>query len=192
MICFSDSTEHGPAITINSPPPISMPFMRIRDRPALNCLLTNLYGAEIRTTFSTCGIDSTDSMHAVTSPTPTTPITTRSSPSIECTLYPKCSTIPRTASISCREACIFIEIIIASPLALPRNYRHHSSRRHRTPVILRTSDQDVRRTSTQAPLNASARQFNTHLPKNKKPTQLASGSTFRFVARVTKSPLAQL
>ncbi len=56
--------------------------------PGRNSLLTNLYGAVIRTTFSTWGIASTDSMHAVTSPTPTTPITTRSSPSIECTLYP--------------------------------------------------------------------------------------------------------
>ncbi len=86
MICASDSTEHGPAITTNSSPPMTVPFTRTRVFPARNCLLTNLYGAEMRTTFSTCGMDSTDSMHAVTSPTPTTPITTRSSPSIECTL----------------------------------------------------------------------------------------------------------
>ena len=87
MICFSLSTEHGPAMTMNSSPPISTPLLSaMRVRPDLNCLLTNLYGAEMRTTFSTCGMDSTDSMQAVTSPTPTTPITTRSSPSIECTL----------------------------------------------------------------------------------------------------------
>src|ERR1700719_1653988 len=113
MICFSDSTEHGPAITINSPPPISRPFTRICVRPARNSLLTNLYGAEMRTTFSTCGMASTDSKHAVTSPTPTTPITTRSSPSMECTLYPKYSTCFRTSSISCRVACSFIEMIMA-------------------------------------------------------------------------------
>src|SRR5580704_11822028 len=64
MICASDSTEHGPAITTNSSPPITVPFTRTRVFPARNCLLTNLYGAEMRTTFSTCGMDSSDSHHA--------------------------------------------------------------------------------------------------------------------------------
>ena len=59
MICFSDSTEHGPAMTMNSSPPISSPFTRTCVRPARNSLLTNLYGAEMRTTFSTCGMAST-------------------------------------------------------------------------------------------------------------------------------------
>jgi hypothetical protein len=118
MICFSDSTEHGPAITTNSLPPISVPFTLIRVFPGRNSLLTNLYGAEIRTTFSTCGMASTDSKHAVTSPTPTTPITTRSSPSMECTLYPKCSTCLRTSSISSRFACSFMEMIIFPALAI--------------------------------------------------------------------------
>src|SRR5690348_10115269 len=54
-----------------------------------------------------------DSMHAVTSPTPTTPMTTRSSPSMECTLYPKCSTCFVTSSISLRVACSFMEMIIS-------------------------------------------------------------------------------
>src|ERR1700761_3610723 len=113
MICFSDSTEHGPAMTTNSSPPISTPLLSaMRVRPDLNCLLTNLYGAEMRTTFSTCGMASTDSKHAVTSPTPTTPITTRSSPSMECTLYPKNSTCLRTSSISSRLECSFMEMII--------------------------------------------------------------------------------
>ena len=96
IICSSLSTEHGPAITTNSSPPISVPFTRMRVFPLRNSLLTNLYGAVMRITFSTCGSDSTDSRQAVTSPTPTTPITTRSSPSIECTLYPKFFTIPQT------------------------------------------------------------------------------------------------
>ena len=30
MICFSDSTEHGPAMTMNSSPPISTPLTRMR------------------------------------------------------------------------------------------------------------------------------------------------------------------
>ena len=118
MICFSDSTEHGPAITTNSPPPISVPFTFILVFPARNSLLTNLYGAEIRTTLSTCGMASIDSMHAVTSPTPTTPMTTRSSPSMECTLYPKCSTCLRTSSISSRFACNFMEMIIFPALSI--------------------------------------------------------------------------
>src|SRR3984885_15353441 len=131
MICFSDSTEQGPAITMNSSPPISTPLLSaMRVRPGLNCLLTNLYGAEIRTTFSTCGIDSTDSRQAVTSPTPTTPITTRSSPSIECTLYPKCATWARTSSISSRVAFDIIEKIITRPLTpifCPQKQTTHST-----------------------------------------------------------------
>ena len=119
MICFSDSTEHGPAITTNSPPPISVPFTLICVFSLRNSLLTNLYGAEIRTTLSTCGMASIDSMHAVTSPTPTTPITTRSSPSMECTLYPKCSTCLRTSSISSRVACSFMEIIMVRSSQVP-------------------------------------------------------------------------
>ena len=43
MICFSDSTEHGPAITMNSSPPISTPLTRILLRAGWNSLLTNLY-----------------------------------------------------------------------------------------------------------------------------------------------------
>src|SRR5467141_2639472 len=128
MICFSDSTEHGPAITTNSAPPISVPFTFILVLPARNSLLTNLYGAEIRTTFSTCGMASIDSMHAVTSPTPTTPITTRSSPSMECTLYPKCSTCLRTSSISSRVACSFMEIIIFPALSI--NFRPLKQKTH--------------------------------------------------------------
>src|SRR6266480_1222219 len=118
MICFSDSTEHGPAITTNSPPPISVPFTLICVFSLRNSLLTNLYGAEIRTTLSTCGMASIDSMHAVTSPTPTTPMTTRSSPSMECTLYPKCSTCLRTSSISSRFECNFMEMIIFPALSI--------------------------------------------------------------------------
>jgi len=72
MICFSDSTEHGPAITtIRRRDFRSVYFYFCFSRAEF--LLTNLYGAEIRTTFSTCGMASTDSKHAVTSPTPTTP-----------------------------------------------------------------------------------------------------------------------
>ncbi len=68
MICFSDSTEHGPAITMNSSPPISQPSTRMRVRSVRYSLLTNLYGAEMRTAFSTCGMASTDSRQAVVSP----------------------------------------------------------------------------------------------------------------------------
>jgi len=43
------------AITMNSSPPISQPFTRMRVRSLRNSRLTNLYGAEMRTAFSTCG-----------------------------------------------------------------------------------------------------------------------------------------
>ena len=86
MICRSLSTEQGPAITMNSPPPISTPFTRMAERSFLNSRLTNLYGAEMRMALSTPGVASSDSRQAVTSPTPTTPMTTRSSPSMEWTL----------------------------------------------------------------------------------------------------------
>ncbi len=86
MICSSLSTEQGPAITMNSSPPISRPFTLMSERPGLNSLLTNLYGAEMRMARSTPGVASRDSRQAVTSPTPTAPITTRSSPSMEWTL----------------------------------------------------------------------------------------------------------
>ena len=62
------------------------PLILMAERSCLNSRLTNLYGAEMRTALSTPGADSTDSRQAVTSPTPTTPITTRSSPSMEWTL----------------------------------------------------------------------------------------------------------
>ena len=42
MICFSVSTEQGPAITTNSSRPISTPLMRIAVCSFLNSLLTNL------------------------------------------------------------------------------------------------------------------------------------------------------
>src|SRR5262249_61625442 len=79
-------TAPGPATPQTCSPPISVPFTRILVFSFRNSLLTNLYGAVIRVTASTCGIASTLSRQGVTSPTPTTPITTRSSPSIECTL----------------------------------------------------------------------------------------------------------
>src|SRR5712692_11060399 len=94
-----------------------MPFTPMPVRPSRNSLFTNLYVAEICTTFFTCGMSSTDSINNVTSPTPTTPITTRSSPSIDCTLYPKCSTCCRTSSISCRVACNLMEIIMVDSCA---------------------------------------------------------------------------
>src|SRR5580658_8740782 len=112
MICFSLSTEHGPAQTMNSSPPISTPFTRIAECSFLNSRLTNLYGAEMRTARSTPGVASSDSRQAVTSPTPTTPMTTRSSPSMEWTLYPNSRMRSQTWSISWRVAWGRMEMIM--------------------------------------------------------------------------------
>ena len=73
-------------MTTNSSPPMVAPATVISVFSGRNSLLTNLYGAEMRTAFSTWGMASSDSMQAVTSPIPTAPITTRSSPSMEWTL----------------------------------------------------------------------------------------------------------
>src|SRR2546423_463908 len=69
---------------------------------------------------------SSDSRQAVTSPMPTAPITTRSSPAIEWTLYPNSSIRSRTWSISSLVACSFIEMIIACLLGSPKNQKTHS------------------------------------------------------------------
>src|ERR1035438_5761315 len=63
---------------------------------------------------STPGVASSDSRQAVTSPAPTTPMTTRSSPSMEWTLYPKSRMRSQTWSISWRVAWGRIEMIIYS------------------------------------------------------------------------------
>ena len=86
MICFSLSTEHGPAITMSSAPPTSTASILMTLGSLRNSRLTNLYGAEMRTAVSTPGVASSDSRQAVTSPMPTAPITTRPSPTIEWTL----------------------------------------------------------------------------------------------------------
>src|SRR5580704_10180978 len=67
----------------------------------------------MRTALSTPRVASSDSRQAVTSPTPTTPITTRSSPSIEWTLYPNSSIRSQTWLISSRVACGRMDMIIA-------------------------------------------------------------------------------
>ena len=67
----------------------------------------------MRMALSTPGVASSDSRQAVTSPTPTTPITTRSSPSMEWTLYPNSRIRSHTWSISSRVACGRMEMIIA-------------------------------------------------------------------------------
>src|ERR1022692_1230602 len=77
---------------------------------------------------STPGVASSDSRQAVTSPTPTTPMTTRSSPSMEWTLYPKSPMRSQTWSISWRVACGLIEMIIR--MIVHRLRWHSQSKTH--------------------------------------------------------------
>ena len=78
--CSRLSTEHGPAITTNSVPPMRWPPASTTVFAGLKSRLASLYGRVMRVTRSTPGKTSSVSSRSSGKPVPMTPITVRSSP----------------------------------------------------------------------------------------------------------------